>query len=354
MINLFKPYMPDNLTEINDILYSGSLAYGKWGRLFERSIQEYIGCKEEPLVVNSFTGAIQIVLATLGIRSDDEIIASPQSCLASTMPLKSFGAKVVWADIDPSRGTLSPDSVKSKITSRTKLIFHNHHCSYPGYIDEINQLGKDFGITVVDDCIEAFGSEYKGNIMGNIGTDVSIFSFQTVRLPNAIDGACIIFKDRAMYEKAYCVRDFGIDRKTFRDSIGEINPASDISMHGYGFTLNEINSYIGNSQMQHISMLFSQQRSNASHWEHTLEEKYPQLIPLDTKESNPSYWVFGCLSDDKNKMITCFRDSGYYASSVHLPNTYYSVFGAQGVFPGVDQFYNQFVALPSGWWATIK
>jgi len=32
MIPLFKPYMPLELPELEKILHSGALSYGKWGR----------------------------------------------------------------------------------------------------------------------------------------------------------------------------------------------------------------------------------------------------------------------------------------------------------------------------------
>ncbi|MEI3421297.1 MAG: DegT/DnrJ/EryC1/StrS family aminotransferase [Butyricimonas faecihominis] len=63
------------------------------------------------------------------------------SCLASNQPLQTFGLKIVWADIDPLTGTLDPDSVRQKITDKTRLIFHNHFCGYVGYVDEINMIG---------------------------------------------------------------------------------------------------------------------------------------------------------------------------------------------------------------------
>lgn len=353
MINLYKPYMPEKLPELDSILHSGALAYGAWGRKFEHSIKEFVGCQEDVLVVNSFTATIQVVLSTLGICAGDEIIASPQSCMASTQPLATYGAKVVWADVDPERGTLSPQSVESKITPRTKIIFHNHHCSYPGYIDEINDLGKKYGLTVIDDCIESFGSTYKGRTLGNLGTDITIFSFQTVRLPNTIDGGAMIFKDRKLYEKAMRVRDLGVDRTTFRDAMGEINPLSDVPMHGYGVTMTEVSSYIGYCQMQDLPELFARQQVNAKIWQAEIAEKYSELRLLDTTDITPSYWVFGVLSKDKINTLTYFREKGYNTSGVHIPNTYYSIFGSQGHFPGVEQFYNQFVALPCGWWKSF-
>lgn len=341
--------MPADLPEIDNILHSGALAYGKWGREFERALKEYIGCEEEVITTNSYSSALQVMLSVVGIKPDDEIIASPQACLASTQPLATSGARVIWADIDPTRGTLDPSDVSRKITSKTKMIVHNHHCSYPGYIDEINEIGMRHGIVVVDDCIEAFGSEYKGKLMGNVGTAITTFSFQTVRLPNAIEEGGIIFKDRTLYEKALRTRDLGIDRTQFRNNLGEINQKFDISESGYGATPNEINSYIGYSQMKDINGLIEKQRNNAIAWKDKLSKSI-DIKFLNTTDINPSYWIFGTLVSDKESAIKAFRDNGWYASGVHLPNTYYSRFGNQGNFKGVSDFYSKFIALPSGWW----
>lgn len=342
--------MPQHLPELDRILHSGALASGKWGRLFERALKDFTGSKADVLAVSSFSAAIQVALSTSGIQAGDEIIASPQSCLASTQSLATFGAKVVWADIDPSRGTLCPDSVERKITPRTKIIFHNHHCSYPGYIDEVNAIGKKHGLRVIDDCIEAFGSRYKGRMLGNLDTDITVFSFQTVRLPNTVDGGGIVFQERSLYEKAVRVRDLGIDRTTFRDAAGEINPESDVSMHGYGATMNELSSYLGYRQMRDLPELLARQRGNAARWHEKMANDYPDIKLLDTAGTEPGYWVFGVLSDRKAEMLNHFREKGYYCSGVHVPNTFYSVFGNQTELPGVREFYSKFLALPCGWW----
>lgn len=350
MIPLYKPYMPEELPELPDILHSGALAYGKWGKRFEQSLKDFVGCDGEMLAVSSYTAALQVMLAAVGIRPGDEIIASPQCCLASTQPLATYGAKVVWADIVPTRGTLDPEDIEKRITPRTRMIFHNHHCSYPGYIDEINALGRKYGLIVVDDCIEAFGAEYKGRKLGNVGTDITTFSFQTVRLPNTIDGGAVIFRDKIHYDKAVRMRDLGVDRTTFRDGLGEINPMSDVPMHGYGATMNEIAAYIGYSQMQALPELLERQRRNAAGWQNCLMQDTPGITLLDTDNISPSYWVFGILSSRKTDTIKKFRTMGYHASGVHVPNTYYSVFGRQGTLKGVEAFYSQFLAVPCGWW----
>lgn len=349
MIPLYKPYMPEQLPELDNILHSGALAYGKWGRKFEEKLGDYI-CNPNIAVVNSFNSAMLVTLSTLGVKQGDEIIASPMSCLASNQPFASIGAKVVWADIDPATGTLNPDSVKSKISENTKAIFHNHHCGYPGYIDEINNIGKKNDIFVVDDAIEAFGSEYKNKMIGNTGTDATVFSFQTVRLPNTIDGGAFSFKDQELFEKAKRIRDLGVNRNIFRDELGEISPLCDITEPGYGATLSEINSYIGCLQLENINNLLKTQRSNAAVWKTIIDNEYSDVKILIQNYQNPNYWVFGILVQNKTKTILHFREKGLYASGVHLPNNNYSVFGKQEELPGVEDFYSKFVALPSGWW----
>jgi len=353
MISLFKPYMTTELPELDAILHSGALSYGKWGKLFETKLGEYIG-EQKIVSVNSYNSAMLVALTVIGIKPGDEIIASPMSCLASNQPFVTQGAKVIWADIDPTTGTLCPDSVCSKISSKTKAIFHNHFCGYVGNIDEINAIGKENGIMVVDDAIEAFGSEYKGKKIGNVGTDMTVFSFQTVRLPNTIDGGGLAFNNSELYEKALLVRDYGIDRKNFRTGNGEINTACDISTPGFGATLSEINSYIGCLQMDKVDELLSFQRNNAKIWRNLVLSKYPDTIFLgNTANELPNYWVFGILNPNKRILLEQFRKEGYYASSVHLPNNYYSVFNNREELPGVSEFYANFLALPCGWWLNI-
>ena len=71
----------------------------------------------------------------------------------------------------------------------------------------------------------------------------------------------------------------------------------------------------------------------------------PGLCFLDTENINPNYWVFGILAKDKAATLKDFKARGYSCSGVHLPNSYYSVFGEQGVYPGVREFHSHFVAL---------
>lgn len=348
MISLFKPYMPE-LPELDAILHSGALAYGTYTKQFEEKLRDYF---DTPYlaVTNSFNTAISVALTTLNTAPGDEVIASPMACLGSTQPYLASGLKVRWADVDPLRGTLDPVSVKSRITKKTKAIVHNHFCGYPGYIDEINEIGREFGIPVIDDGIECFGSEYKGKKIGNCGTDVTVFSLNAVRIPNCVDGGIVIFKDKELFAKSLLIRDCGIDRSRFRDDIGEINPDCDISLIGHSATMSNVNGYIGMRQMDSIHDLLRRQRAQAKRWDALLQD-HERFSPMVAEDAAPNYWVYGILADNKRETILHFREKGYYASGVHIMNSIYSAFGSPDIeLPGVDAFYKHFVALPCGWW----
>jgi dTDP-4-amino-4,6-dideoxygalactose transaminase len=349
MIPLYKPYVPENLPEIQNILRSGNLCYGEWSKLFEKKISKYLGI-DDIVAVNSYNSALLVTISTLGLTPGDQVIASPISCLASNQPFATMGIQLIWADIDPLTGTLSPDDVEKKITKKTKAIIHNHFCGYPGYIEQINNIGKKYGIYVIDDAIEAFGSIYKSKYIGNTGSDVTVFSFQTVRLPNTIEGGAIAFKDPLLIEKAKRIRDYGIDRKFFRDETGEISRKCDIREHGYGALPNEISSYIGCITMDQIDNLLLIQKSNAVSWERLLFEYHPDINFLKREETIPNYWVMGVLSENKLVDMNIFRQKGFFTSSVHINNDIYSVFGKTQPLPGVNKFLKKFFALPSGWW----
>lgn len=348
MIPLFKPYMPD-LPEMDSIIHSSALAYGNYTKQFEEKLRDYF---DTPylMVTTSFHLAISVVLTAMDIKYGDDVISSPMACLASTQPYLSYGCKIRWADVDPKTGTLDPISVEKRLTSDTKAIIHNHFCGYPGYIDEINEIGVRHGIPVIDDGIECFGSEYHEMKIGNCGTNVTIFSLTAVRFCNCIDGGIVIFKDKNLYEKSLLIRDCGIDRSMFRDNLGEISPDCDISLVGYSATMSNVNGYIGLRQMEKIPELLERHRAQAKKWK-TIYDFQSNMIPIHRDNCNPNYWVFGLLAENKIETIKSFRNMGYYASGVHIRNDIYSAFGKQDVkLSGVEEFYNHFVALPCGWW----
>ena len=347
---LFKVYVPKGIIEeLGEILYSGKLAPGVYVKEFEAVLCDFLGV-DNFLAVNSYNSAADIVWKIINIKEGDEIIASPMSCLASNQPIVNRNGNIKWTDIDPYVGSLDPRAVKNNITKNTKAILHYHWGGYPGHINEIIAIGNEYGIPVVEDAIESFGSEYNGNKLGNSGADYTIFSFQPVRLPTTIDGGGIVCKHFEDYQKAVLIRDYGIDRQNFRDGYGEIKNTCDISLSGIGAGLNEIGAYIGLETMKNISGLLETQRQNAGKNEALLRQ-FGDIDPVYKEDTLPNYWIYTFLTKKQDKMLRTLRGKGIYASRVHLRNDYYSVFGDFcDDLKGVKKFNDQTLSIPCGWW----
>jgi len=349
MIPLYKVFMPDSISDgVNEILSSGQLAYGVHTRQFEDKLRSFVG---NPNILTLSGNSVFFALKLIGIKEGDEIIASPMACLATNQPVAYAGAKIVWADLDPLTASLDPEDVKRKITSKTKAIIHYHWSGYPGYIDEINAIAKEKGIFVIEDASESFGAEYKGNVLGNTNTDIVCYSFTPVRLPNAIDGGGLAFNDKALFERACLMRDYGIDRSQFRDDLGEISDLCDISSAGDGCAMNNLSGYIGSQQMDCIANLYAKQRQNAIGW----MELFTDIVDVRALnlrgEINPSYWSYTILSDKRDDLLNNLRQKGYYASKMHLRNDLYSVFKTgKKSFSGLNEFSSKQLNLPCGWW----
>ena len=349
MIPLFKVFMPDNaLKGAKNVLNSGQLAYGEHTREFERKIQEYVS---NPNILTVSGNSIFFALKLIGVQCGDEVMVSPMSCLMTTQPIVYAGAKVIWVDIDPMTGTLDPEDIRSKVSSKTKAIIHYHWGGYPGYIDEINAIAKEYNIYVIEDASEAFGSEYKSRKLGCTGTDIVCYSFTPARLPNAIDGGGLAFNDKTLYKKALIMRDLGVERSTFRDEQGEISEKSDISITGDSATMNNFSGFVGSLQIDFLDELYNQQRENANKWREVLEGDHRVKFLKQRQEVLPSYWIFTILSNKRDDILNEFRSKGFYASKMHLRNDLYSVFqGSSRHLKGVNEFSNKQLALPCGWW----
>ena len=353
MIPLFKPYMPEGISEaLSEVLYSGKLAFGANGRAFEQALNEYLGT-DNAVVVNSFGSAMELILDMYGIGPGDEVILSPMTCLRSSQPVACRGAQAVWADIEPEFGVLSPESVRRKITAKTKLIVNYHHLGYVGFCREIDRIGREYGIPVLEDCLDGIGGEYHHRKVGTLG-DAAAISFDAVRLPNAVEGGAVVFRDPEKAEIARLKRDLGVDRKHYRDENNEIYPGCDIAMTGYACTMSDVNALIALRQMPELDALLTRRHANAAQWAQMIAERQDCRMLSEVPDTVPNHWVAGILTDRKLELMREFRAKGIYASGVHLQNNHYYVFKNNEALPGVEEFHRRFLALPTGWWCDIK
>ena len=348
MIPLYKPFMP-NLPEIDTVLNSGQLAYGKYGKLLEAKLSDFIG-NPYSLVTNNYSNAILLALLTLGIKKGDKLVISPLICLATSQPIAAMGVELVFCDVNLSNGGLDAELLREILsTQEISCVVVTHYAGIVADIDGLSKLCKEYNVPVIEDGSDAFGSKYKDSFIGNTGFDVTVFSFSAVRNPNLIDAGGITFVREELYNRAYLIRDAGINRKTFRNSLGEIDLSSDIYLPGISATLDELRSYIGIKQFEVLDDLIKIGQSNLKHV-HKLIERFNEIEVILDLDNISNGWIIPIKSAKKTKIIKELKNLGVLSSGVHGNISYYSIYGNKLIMTNAVKFLESFLAIPSGWW----
>jgi len=144
--------------------------------------------------------ALYAILKALEVKAGDEIILPGYTCVMDVNPIKYLGAKPVYVDIEPNTFNMNPALLEGKITPRTKVIVAQHTYGYQCDMDAIMDIAAKNGIAVIEDCCLAFGSTYKGKIVGTFGK-AAYFSFQWNKPFTTGLGGMAITNDADLAEK---------------------------------------------------------------------------------------------------------------------------------------------------------
>jgi dTDP-4-amino-4,6-dideoxygalactose transaminase len=178
ILDLRRQYQPlkEKLeSTVNEIMASGMYIMGKTVADFEQKMADYLGVKHVISTANG-TDSLIIALRACGIEPGDEVITTPFTFFATAEAVSCIGAVPVFADVLDGSFNIDPDSIKKKITRKTKAILPVHIFGHPADMDIINEIAKQHGLHVIEDACQAIGSEYKNRKTGTLG-DMGCFSF---------------------------------------------------------------------------------------------------------------------------------------------------------------------------------
>lgn len=205
------PYFnEDEIEAALRVLRSGKVNYwtGEEGRQFEREFAEFTGCKHA-IALSNGTVALELALRVLGVRPGDEVITTARTFIASASCAAVLGARPVAVDVDRESQNLTVDTIRQKISSRSKAIVAVHLAGWPCDMDAILELAREHGIAVVEDCAQAHGATYKGRPVGSIG-DVGAFSFcQDKIMTTSGEGGMLTTNDGRLWRNAWSYKDHG-------------------------------------------------------------------------------------------------------------------------------------------------
>lgn len=311
-----------------EVLKSGFLSEGKLVEDFEKELQKTLKLTN-PVAVNSGTSAIHLGLVAAGVKPGDEVIIPAQTFVATGMAVLQQFAKPIFADIQLNTGNIDPDSIKKKITKKTKAIIPVHWGGYPCDMDEINKIAKENNLAVVEDAAHALGATYKGKPIGSVSR-FTAFSFQAIKHLTTGDGGALCCLNKKDYKLAKNLRWFGIDRFGAKQSIlGE--RIYDVDRVGYKYHMNNIAAAIGLGNIADIFKILERRRQIADYYGRELKNAQGLQL-LDYKNDRVgSYWLFNVLVDDRIKFIRKMRSAGIPVSVVHVGIDRNSVFGGKNL-----------------------
>ena len=121
--------------------------------------------------------ALYTILKAMGVGEGDEVILPGFTCVVVANAVLYLGARPVYADIDPLTYNITPETVASLITPKTKVIIAQNTFGLSPDLDALMSLAERHGLYVIEDCAHGLGGSYKGRPAGT-NTHASFFSTQ--------------------------------------------------------------------------------------------------------------------------------------------------------------------------------
>jgi dTDP-4-amino-4,6-dideoxygalactose transaminase len=347
MLPLVKPYLPSPdllMPLLQNTLYSGYIAEGEFTYKFESQLSTLL---DNPYCIslNSGTAALHIALKLIGVGNGDEVISTALTAEPTNTTIALTGAKVVFADVEYETGLISPDAIEANVTESTKAIMVVHYAGMVCDMDRIIEISRKYNIPVIEDAAHAFLAKYNGKYVGS-NSPYTCFSFQAIKHLTTIDGGLLCLKNEEEYQRAKCLRWFGLNKNVSRLE-------SNITEAGYKYHMNNVNATVGLAQLQNLDQNVLKYIENGKFFdEHLANILGLTLIPYHDN-TEPSYWLYTIKVENRAEFIKMMADHGISASPLHLRNDRHRVFNAQNSqLPNLDKFYNEFVHIPCGWWVT--
>lgn len=321
-----------NLVDVLEPLKSGKVNYwtGDKGREFEEAWAKYCGARYCITTTNG-TSALHTALGALGIGPGDEVIVPSYTFIASSMCVVQAGAIPVFADVNREDHMISVADIENKITARTRAIIVVHLYGTIVDMDPILALAKKHDLTVVEDCAQAHGGEYKGKKVGMVG-DVGCYSFcQSKHFTTGGEGGAVIMDDEDLAWECRSFRDHGYDvehRMNLLEAEGKLDYVH--RRIGFNYRMTEIQSIIGLNELARFdSWNVPARRRNGRKVIEGLADRADILhVPVDTEERKNAFWWapvvldIDKLSVDTKQILKAMAAEGVPMYGIQWPESY--------------------------------
>ena len=267
---------------------------------FEKDLEEFVGQNKRVVALSAGTAAVHLGLLAAGVKAGDEVIVQSFTFCASTHPVTYLGATPVLVDSEPDTWNIDPELLEKAIVDRKektgkypKAIVPVALYGMPYKADRIMEIANKYGIPVVEDAAEGFGSRYKGQMLGTFGK-YGVLSFNGNKMITTSGGGALITEDEEHW------REIMMYATQYRESY----PYYQHEKIGYNYRMSNICAGIGRGQMTVVN-------DHLAHHKH-VQKMYEELlkdVPGVHVHSQPNngdydsnYWLCTITIDENVKV----------------------------------------------------
>ena len=244
---------------------------------FEKDLEQFIVHSSESIVrpalekkrvvaLSSGTAAVHLGLLNCGVKAGDEVIVQSFTFCASTHPVTYLGATPVLVDSEPDTWNIDPELLEVAIKDRKAktgkypaAIVPVALYGMPYKADRIMEIANKYGIPVVEDAAEGFGSKYKGQVLGTFGK-YGVLSFNGNKMITTSGGGALITANDDEW------REIMMYATQYRESY----PYYQHEKIGYNYRMSNVCAGIGRGQMTVVN-------DHLAHHKH-VQKMYEELL----------------------------------------------------------------------------
>jgi dTDP-4-amino-4,6-dideoxygalactose transaminase len=326
--------------ELNDaiqsVLDSANFVGGSSVLDFEAIFSELLGMPHCVGVGNG-TDALFVALKSFGVTTGDEVITPAFSWISSAETISMAGGRPVFADISEDWPTINIESVRSKITPRTRGLIVVHLYGQLAPVHEIKEICDKKGLFLLEDCAQAHLSRTRGRYAGTVGHAATFSFYPTKNLGAYGDAGCLITRDADLASRARLFANHG-----------------GLNVHqfeGINSRLDTLQAAILKVKSKYLPQWTAKRNSNAGLYHQWLSDIPEIKLPQSDQEDKPAYHHFVIRSNRRDALKTFLASRGidtqihYARALVDLP-AYRNLGSATEEFPAARAWAGTVLSLP--------
>jgi dTDP-4-amino-4,6-dideoxygalactose transaminase len=325
------------LHALDEVAASAAYTLGPRVAAFEQHFASYLGAKH-CVAVNSGTSALHLALLCAGVGPGDEVITVPMTFIATAWSISYLGAKPVFVDIDPVSYTMDPGQVEARITPQTKAILPVHLYGQPADLTPLLDIGRRYGIPVVEDAAQAHGARYQGKRAGTLGL-CGCFSFYPGKNLGAYgEGGAVITNDKAIANRLRALRDHAQSSRYHHEEIG------------FNYRMDGFQGAVLDIKLRHLEA-WTEARCHLAERYTRLLADLPLQLPTELPERSHVWHLFVILHPERDRLSRRLQAVGiaaglHYPIPLHLQKAYRSLGYSAGAFPESERVARECLTLP--------